>query len=288
MRIVYNMPNQLIQPAELIFSKYGWMFCPPGDTFVTGSLREWGVYSETEAILLRRLCVNRNVLIAGGHIGAIAVPVAQVAQSVTVYEPQTLLAKFCAANAAINGLSHKMYVKNAALGAASGTINVPIITTDSKFNMGAFGKDNWGEGVEIKVDPISQLLYSQYVDFILLDVEGMELEILRGAAEAIDSLDSGLKPLMWVECDRNDSGADLIDFIYSMSYKPYWMYNPLTPNNVDPNSGPWPLQASMNLLCVPNGSEWPLPDIPQYLATNTDVFGQCEYEKLLCTIKDDE
>lgn len=276
MKLSETTPKRPSQPVELISTKYGWLFCPPGDQYVTGSLREWGVYSETEAMILSQLVKNKRVIAAGGHIGGIAIPLGQTAESVLVFEPQPLLAILCTANVASCGLSHKVFVENAALGPEEGTIRVPVLRLDSNYNMGRLGKDDWGSGAPIHMVDFRQTLAASGCQFLLLDVEGMELEILKAGADL-------LPPQMWVECDRPD-GGETIKWLNEQGYSTYWFINPLTPNQVRPDSGPWPMQASFNLLCLKTGEEWPLPGMPQFEAKPTDLMGNCPPERLIWSL----
>lgn len=277
MWIADNKP--VTMPLEMISCQWGWMMCPPGDQFVTGSLRAWGVYSETESIILRKLCANRRALIIGGNIGAIAAPLSQVASYVEVYEPQPIIAKVLEANMALAG-GNNYLVENAAVGPEEGTINVPVVRFDADCNMGRIGKENWGKGSEVPIHNINPILLQGEFDFMLVDAEGMELEILKSA-------DSKLLPdLMWVECDREEEGKELIDYIKSLDYQTWWMNTPLTPNKMSPDQGPWPMQASFNLLCSRYPGTFPkeLSGIPEFVATPDDAVGTCEASKLIWNI----
>lgn len=274
-------------PIELVSTKYGRMFCPPGDTYVTGSLRMWGVYSETEALILEKLCQDRRVLTAGGNIGAMVIPMATKAEMVLAYEPQPLLYSMLVANISNSRFAHKIYCENKALDDHNGEIRIPMIRTDSDYNMGRFGRDDWSNpeyskhGVPVKTDDIDQVLNNNLIDFIMLDVEGMELDLLNKSKSYIQAH----KPLMWVECDREDSGKSIIEFIYSLDYTPYWFVTPLTPDNCHPANSPWPMQASFNLLCVPPESLFPLPNLPQIKANVTDKIGNCPGDSLIFNVK---
>jgi len=277
MWIADNKP--VTMPLEMISCKWGWMMCPPGDQFVTGSLRSWGVYSETESMILRKLCAGQRVLIIGGNIGAIAAPLSQVAEYVEVYEPQPLVAKVLEANmqlAQTEMQDHEYTVINGAVGAEAGSIKVPIVRFDADCNMGRIGKENWGSGQDVPLFDINNVLYLKGFDFMLIDAEGMELEILKAVRKA-----EKLPDLMWVECDRPEEGKELIQLIIDYGYTPYWMINPLTPNGHNPFEGPWPGQSSFNLLCVKQPALFPLPNLPQFVATPDDVIGNCPAEKLI-------
>lgn len=275
MWIADNKPMSM--PVEMISCQWGWMMCPPGDQFVTGSLRSWGVYSETESMILRKLCAKRRALIIGGNIGAIAAPLSQVASYVEVYEPQPIIAQVLEANMAL-AKGNEYNVVNGAVGATQGMIQVPVVRFDADCNMGRIGKENWGKGTEVPIHNINPILLQGQFDFVLIDAEGMELEILKSAQPDL------LPDLMWVECDRPEEGSELIQHIIDCGYSPFWMINPLTPNGHNPFEGPWPGQSSFNLLCVKQPALFPLPNLPQFPALPTDVIGNCPADKLIWNI----
>lgn len=281
MIIIDNKP--LSMPLEMISCQWGWMLCPPGDQFVTGSLRAWGVYSETESIILRKLCAGKRALIIGGNIGAIAAPLSQVAEYTEVYEPQPIIYELLKANmhfAQRDMSDHEFQVIRAAVGATEGTINVPSVKFDADCNMGRIGKEHWGKGDQTPLYNINPILQNNDFDFLLIDAEGMELEILKAVSD-----NSLLPNLMWIECDREDEGPELIQYIIDLGYTPYWMVNPLTPNGVDPRLGPWNLQSSFNLLCVKQPGLFPLANIPQFEAKPTDPIGNCPVEMLIWDVE---
>jgi len=277
MWIADNKPVSM--PVEMISCKWGWMMCPPGDQFVTGSLRQWGVYSETEIELLKRLAYRKRVLVIGGNIGALAAPVGQVAEYIEVYEPQPVIAQVLEANMALAGNVHYQ-VHNAAVGAEEGEIQVPIVKFDADCNMGRIGKENWGKGQDVPIVDINNVLHLRGFDLMVIDAEGMELEILKAVRKA-----EKLPSLMWVECDREDTGKELIQYITDCGYAAYWMINPLTPNKMNPFDGPWPGQSSFNLLCVKQPALFPLANIPQFVATVEDSIGNCSADKLIWNIE---
>ncbi len=279
--LVSNNGLPLSMPVELISTKWGWMAGPKGDTFVTGSLKRWGVYSETEILILRQLCSDKRVLVIGGNIGALAVPVGQVATYVEVYEPQPIIYQLLLANARM--CNTRAYPVHGAVGPAEGTIQVPIVDFGKDCNMGMIGKEHWGKGVDVQMYDINKVLrpstrFGLY-DFLVVDAEGMELEILSAAKPEL------LPEQMWVECDREDSGKELIAKIIELGYDPYWMVNPLTPNGHDPSDSPWPMQSSFNLLCLRPGAEWPLGDIPQFPATIEDNIGNAPIDKMIWSVE---
>ena len=66
------------------------------------------------------------------------------------------------------------------------------------------------------------------VDFIKMDIEGMEKLALQGAEETIKTC----KPILYVENDREEKSKELIEFIDSLDYVIYKHLAPLyNPNN---------------------------------------------------------
>ena len=83
-----------------------------------------------------------------------------------------------------------------------------------------------------------------------VDVEGMELKVLKGATETIERF----RPIMYIENDRKEKSVELIKYIATLEYDMYWhipfLYNPNNffgnKNNVFRNI------ASHNMFCIPN------------------------------------
>lgn len=275
MLVSNNLP--VCMPVEMVSTKWGWMLCPKGDKYVTGSLKRWGVYSETEIMLLQTLCANKAVLVIGGNIGALAVPVGLASCYLEVYEPQPLICKLLEANVNMCN-ADRVYVEHGAVGAEAGVINVPMVDFGADCNMGMIGKEHWGSGQEVKLFDINKVLTAKF-DFMVVDAEGMELEILSAARREL------LPAQMWVECDRPDTGPALIEKIEELGYEAYWMINPLTPNGVDPGDSEWPLQASFNLLCLRVGAAWPFEGINAWRATAKDNIGSCLAERMIWSLE---
>ena len=253
------------QPVSLIKTRWGWCMSPPGDVFVTGSLRAFGVYSDTELQILGSLVDNTSrVLVVGANVGTLAVPLAMKVNEVVAYEPQPLIYKLLQANAAINNVEHKLLCRNAAVGSETGVIKVPVVNMGAVCNMGMVGKANWGNGVEVPLVDIKTEL-SQYYDLIVLDVEGMEVEILKAMSRELKFIHETAPdclPILWVECDRGGEHQDqTIQCILDLGYKPYWCISPLASRDVEienPAQNPFGMQCSFNLLCMPDGGVCPI------------------------------
>lgn len=230
--------------------RYGPMLFHPHDQFIGRSLDLYGEFSEVEMQLLRQLInAGDTVLDVGANIGAHTVFFAQhvgSVGSVLAFEPQRTMYYTLCGNLALNGLANVRCYQSA-VGAGAGEIAVPPVDYARPGNFGRVALGTHTAGERVPVVTIDGLGLAR-CNLIKVDVEGMELAVLRGAAETI----ARCKPFLYVENDRAEQSADLIAFIDGLGYAMYWHYPPLY--NADNFRGNrvnvFPSVASVNMLCV--------------------------------------
>ena len=135
--------------------------------------------------------------------------------TVVAFEPQERIYYALAGNIAINNLFNASAV-HAAVGATSGTIQMPLLDYTRPASFGSLelkpsaNPDVFGQVVDYAAGPKAEVnlvalddLGCARVDFIKLDVEGMELEALEGAARTI----AAFKPIMLVEYVKAQPGT---------------------------------------------------------------------------------
>jgi hypothetical protein len=86
-------------------------------------------------------------------------------------------------------------------------------------------------------------------DFMKVDVEGMELEVLKGAAETI----ARTQPFLYVENDRVTNQVALITHLKSLGYR-IWPHQPHLYSSENFFGNPCNVFGeivSLNLLCTP-------------------------------------
>jgi hypothetical protein len=136
---------------------------------------------------------------------------------------------------------------HAALGEKAGTIKVPSINyTDT----GNFGGIELGAevGETVRMSTLDQILEGKVVQFIKIDVEGMERQVIAGGTRTLRDK----RPILFVENDRREKSEDLIRSLVAMDYRLYWhlvpLFNPQNffgnPDNLFGNTG------SFNMLCI--------------------------------------
>lgn len=232
--------------------RHGHMLYNRNDQYIGRSFDLYGEYSEGEIELFSQVVREGQVVLdVGANIGAHTLFFArQVGVSGVVYafEPQRLVFQTLCANMALNSIANTI-CQNAALGVERGEIVVPlVIPWGQEFNFGGVALGGYQEGDRVPVFPLDDLRL-RVCHFIKIDVEGMELEVLKGAQALIRAC----RPVLYVENDREDKSEDLLRHLDGLEYELYWhtplLYNPdnffHNPENIFANIG------SHNMLCLP-------------------------------------
>ena len=96
---------------------------------------------------------------------------------------------------------------------------------------------------------LDDLLHLPRLRLLKADVEGMEIDVLRGCEQTIQRL----RPLIYVENDRPDTSESLIRLISAMGYALHWHIVPLfnTRNYAGISENVFPGIVSFNMLAAP-------------------------------------
>jgi len=191
------------------------------------------------------------VLDVGANIGVNTIPLARHAGArgkVIAFEPQRIIHQMLCANLALNGLTNVVALWSAA-GAEAGGIRVPPIDYEAVDNFGGIelGGD---KGERVPVATIDQFQLDR-CRLIKIDVESMELDVIRGASETIDRL----QPRLYFENNRKDKSPALLGHLLNLGYRLYWhfpmLFNPKNFRGETRNL--WPNMISINVLGLPPG-----------------------------------
>src|SRR5262249_8759736 len=139
---------------------------------------------------------------------------------VFAFEPQRLVFQTLCANLALNGLTN-VVCRQAALGAHPGTLRGPVLAPDVVQNFDALAPGAFTRGEDVPVETIDSLNLTG-CDLIKADVEGMELDVLRGAARTIETY----RPLLYVENERPELSRALLSHLLALGYVAYWHLPP--------------------------------------------------------------
>jgi FkbM family methyltransferase len=235
--------------------RHGLMLYNTNDIWIGRSLTQYGEFSQGEVELFQELIKPGMLVIdIGANIGTHTVPFAKLVGHkglVFAYEPQRIVYYCLCANVALNNLTN-VHCLRQAVGNAEGSIDVPELDFRKPNNFGGLelGKVS---GTPVKLTKLDNLKLPR-LDFIKIDVEGMELDVIKGA----ESLISKYRPLIYMEVDRPDSVETLTEMMQSLDYETYSHKPPLfNPDNYIGNEqNVFGNIVSINMLCHPKELEF--------------------------------
>ena len=224
------------------------------DEWVGQSLRLYGEWSYGEIEVLAQLLErDATVIEVGANIGSHTVFIARdlcPAGKVVAYEPRRILFQLLCANLVLNGITNVDAVPSA-IGSSAASFREAHLPLHAGGNAGghAIGELAGDDEAFSMVTLDSQSLHWGKVALIKIDVEGNELDVLKGAEKLI-ARDG---PLIYLENDRPDKLRELLDHVASLEYEMHWhwprLYRPdnfgKNPQNIFGETG------SLNVLCVP-------------------------------------
>jgi FkbM family methyltransferase len=222
------------------------------DLYVGRALDLYGEYSEGEVELFRRVVQPGSVIVeVGANIGPHTVFLARQvgdAGRVLAFEPQRIVFQILCANLALNNIVNVQCLQQA-VGAAARTVFVPGIDYRGKYNYGGLAMDKFTSGEPVALVTLDSLELAR-CDFLKIDVEGMEQEVLQGAVQTIERL----QPIIYLENDKAGKIEDLIRYVDSLGYTMYWHFpRYFSPGNFFQNpDNVFGDLMSANMLCTPD------------------------------------
>lgn len=202
--------------------KYGLVIFNRRDIWIGRSFDWYGEYSEAEVELFRKVIPAGSIVYdIGANIGAHTLAFSRIVGptgNVIALEPERHNFYTLCGTMALNNIKNTYCFQQAA-GGNHGVITVPELDYERTVNFGGLELDkDYSETphypvVKIMIDDIG----TPRVDFIKIDIEGMEKEALEGATKKIKEF----KPMLYVEDDRKDKTVELRSFIKSLGYKMY-------------------------------------------------------------------
>ena len=245
--------------------RYGLMIYNRKDIYQGKSFDHFGEYSEEEALLYKKLIKeNDSVFDVGANIGSFTVLFSRLVGKngfVVALEPERHNFYTLCGNMAINNLTN-VHCFQYAIGENSGVINIPEINHEEIENHGGIElktNANVETGYTVNLTTLDLISTPRKTSFVKIDVEGMELQVLKGGKNKI----LNEKPYLYVENDRQEKSLDLINFIKNeLNYKIY-QHNPafFNQNNFYGCKEDIFIKEmgktfiSLNLLCVPKERE---------------------------------
>jgi FkbM family methyltransferase len=261
---VHGMPDAAAAaPAEsqvvddfnrVVDTRYGRMMYNVNDVYIGRSLQEYGEAGEGEVEFFRQVVRPGDLVIdAGAAIGVHTVSLAKAVGPqgiVLAFEPQRLVFQTLCANVALNNLIN-VWTFQIALSDDAGAVRVPTLDPRRANNFGGLSLLNQTQGDGVSSFRLDTLPVPR-CRMIKIDVEGMELQVLRGASAIIDRF----KPVLYVKNDRRELSVELLKHITAIGYDAYWHLTPFyNPNNFRQNpTNVFGEVVSANMICVNRAS----------------------------------
>jgi FkbM family methyltransferase len=256
------LKHELSPHATLVEARHGRFYVLDTDLYVGRSLRTYGEWTEAEIALLSKVLQPGDcVLDVGANVGSHTVPFSRAVGlegRVIAFEPQLEIFGLLEANVALNGLAN-VDLHHAACGASAGTLDLPLIDYGREANFGGVSVRDLEAAGRTAAAPVRQVPLVRLDDALSLerlrlakiDVEGMEIEVLRGAERIIDRL----RPLLYVENEAPEQSPALLRALLDLGYAMYWHVVPFfDPENYrGANEDVFSGMGCVNVLCVPRG-----------------------------------
>lgn len=220
-------------------TRHGPLFVLKTDNTIGRSLLTYGEWTEGEIGILRQLLRPRDCIVdIGANVGYHTVAFAKAIAPggcVVAFEPQPRVFHLLCANTTINGLAN-VRLFPAACGAEAGSLWFPELDYTREANVGAFSLEN-ARGIEQEMVKSTGQRIGQQVPIVTLDetydlpalrllkidVEGMELDVLRGAEKTIRRF----RPALYIENESPERSEPLLRAIFDLDYVAYWHIVPL-------------------------------------------------------------
>lgn len=246
--------------VALAETRHGPLFVLKSDNIVGRSLLTYGEWTESEIVLLRQLVRHQDCVVdIGANVGSHTVALAKAVAPggcVMAFEPQPRVFHLLGANTIINGLTNvRLFL--AACAAEPGSLWFPELDYSQTRNVGAFNIEDM-RGAEQKYQATGHRI-GQHVPIVTLDdvydlpalrlikvdVEGLELGVLKGAEKTIRRF----RPALYVENENPENSEPLLRAIIDLGYVAYWHIVPLfPPDNYRRNT----TNVFSNITCINN------------------------------------
>src|ERR1043166_3916451 len=185
-----------LPPRILVKGRHGYFMVIDNDLMVSLAMRFYGEHGEMEWHFLKRFFKPGFVALdIGAHLGTFTVPFARaVGQTgkVIAFEPQPFIHECLQATILLNKLPN-VILRRTCVGNAAGLLEIaePDYNQAGNFSGLPFGEDTFTQVLftEKRISApcvrLDDTFNESRLDFIKLDIEGMELDALKGAEKLI-------------------------------------------------------------------------------------------------------
>ncbi len=218
------MKNQCSQmrPQKQTNTRYGNMLYLEGDPTIGRSLELYGEYCHAEIEAIKSFVSPTSWFVdIGANIGTHTIGISPYVNRVVAFEPDSD--------------NFDLLVKNISTCGCENVTPTPLAISDkfgevaTEFN---YGKTTIVPGTAVKTASLDMIGLPQ-IDFVKMDVEGMELAVLQGMSATLQ----GFKPHLLIEMQDPKQYTAIYDLLKEKNYNMYWFPVPTyNPNNSKKNT----------------------------------------------------
>lgn len=188
------------------------------------TMRHHGIYEYNLIRWCEQYCSPTSTFLdIGAHIGTYSVLLSPFCKEVHAFEPQKHIYECLVKSIEVNGLSN-VITHNVAVGQTEGTSILNRISVDG--GMSTVRNDIHSEGRIIEKEEVKVVKLDNYdlknVDFIKIDVEGLELDVIKGGLMTLEK--NNYPPIMfeaWPDKSYEKDREELIAFAKAIGYSVY-------------------------------------------------------------------
>jgi FkbM family methyltransferase len=202
--------------------RHGWMVFLRGDNVIGRCLAKYGEWAELEIQFLCQFITPASVVLdVGANIGTHTLPFARGAACVYAFEPQPTVFHLLQTNIEKNGLTNvKLF--NTGVSQSRGPLLMPRRDYAQSDNFGAVtlsqpGITGGGADRELVHSLAIDDLALSSCDLMKVDVEGMEFDVLAGAANTIERC----RPIVYAECVYLEPGWECVKLMRAKAYRAF-------------------------------------------------------------------
>jgi FkbM family methyltransferase len=252
--------NKFVKYIGEVKGKHGvFSFCQ-FDKYIGLSMREYGEFSEIELSLMSKFIMKNDVVFdIGSNIGAFTVPFAKKVGElgqVYAFEPQKVIYDLLQDNVNKNKLKN-VKVFNVGIGKKKEELELNEIDYSKVGNFGGVGfkvdsssftKTIKNKKYKVKIKNLNEFMEIEKCNFMKIDVEFMELDILTGGKNFLKKF----RPILWIE-NHQFYPNEINKFLLENDYNAYWAYSNIfnESNYFINNNNYFGKLATLNTLAIP-------------------------------------
>lgn len=267
--------NMYDAELERVTTRYGRLYIVRNDSVIGRSLKIYGEWAEDEIDSYAALLSDGGTILdVGANIGTHAIALASrlPGSEVVAFEPQPLAFALLVANA-LAARAANIYPRNLGCAEAEGLIHVVPDYSAVDWNMGGLSLEPSRNEAKLGALPVAlvaldDLVFRQRVQFIKIDVEGMEESVLTGATNLI----TRDRPIIYFEVLEIERLKGARDLLSGLGYEMRWLrseaFNPrnyrLNPENI------W-RRGETGVLAMPSAADARIAHLPEVTGNETQI-----------------